>query len=131
MATEKILRRGIISAVYPERHSARVTFEDEDNLVSAELPILTSYASKNNFYRLPDISEQVFCLYEENDAGEGTGVIIGSIYSDVNKPKANSQDICRLDFGDGSYFEFDRATGNLNIKCTGEITINGKNIYWN
>ena len=47
MATEKILRRGIVSAVYPERHSARVTFEDEDNLVSAELPVLTTFASKN------------------------------------------------------------------------------------
>ena len=130
MATEKILRRGIVSAVYPERHSARVTFEDEDNLVSAELPILTTFASKNNFYALPDISEQVICLYEENDGGEGTGVIIGSIYSDVNKPKANSQDICRVDFGE-NFIEANRATGNLNIKFKGDITINGKNIYLN
>ena len=130
MATEKILRRGIVSAVYPERHSARVTFEDEDNLVSAELPVLTTFESKNNFYALPAISEQVICLYEENDGGEGTGVIIGSIYSDVNKPKANNQDICRVDFGE-NFIEANRATGNLNINFKGDITINGKNIYLN
>ena len=132
MADEKnIVRRGLISAVYPERHSARVTFEDKDNVVSAELPILTSYASKNCLYHLPDIAEQVICLYEESDAQEGDGVIIGSIYSDVNKPKVSSQDKFRLDFEGGSFIEFDRSTGDLNINCKGNIFVNGKNIFLN
>ena len=128
---KNIVRRGIVSAVYPERHSARVTFEDKDNVVSAELPILTSYASKNCLYHLPDVGEQVICLQEESDAQEGDGVIIGSIYSDVNKPKASSQDKFRLDFDGGSFIEFDRSSGDLNINCTGNIKINGQNIYLN
>ena len=128
---DKIIRRGKISAVYPERHTARVTFEDEDNLVSGELPILTTYASRNNFYHLPEVSEQVICIYEQNDSGEGEGAIVGSIYSEVNTPKANNQEICRLDFGDGSFFEFDRATGNFEIHCTGEIKITGAKIFLN
>ena len=132
MADEKnIVRRGIVSAVYPERHSARVTFEDKDNVVSAELPILTSYASKNNLYHLPDVGEQVICLQEESDAQEGDGVIIGSIYSDVNKPKVSSQDKFRLDFEGGSYIEFDRSSGDLQINCTGNVTIKAKNIFLN
>ena len=128
---QNFIRRGIISVVYPERHSARVTFEDKDAVVSAELPILTAYASQNFLYHLPDVGEQVICLFEENDAQEGEGVIIGSIHNDKFPPKANSQDIFRLDFSDGSFFIFDRASGNLDINCTGNITVNGKNIYLN
>ena len=128
---ENLIRRGIISDVYPERHSARVTFEDKNSVVSAELPILTSFASKNNLYHLPDIEEEVICLFEENDNQDGTGVIIGSIYNDVNTPKANSQDICRIDFADGSFIYFDRKTGNLEINCSGNITVKGKNIFLN
>lgn len=129
--SKKIVRRGIVSAVYPERHTARVTFSDEDDLVSGELPIVTSFAFKNKLYHLPDVGEQVICLYEQNDAGAGDGVILGSIFSEQDSPNANSQDKVRLDFGDGSFFEFDRSTGNLNIKCTGNITVNGKNIFLN
>ena len=129
--SEKLVRRGIISAVYPERHSARVTFSDEDDLVSEELPILTSYAFRNKLFHVPDVGEQVIVLYEQNDSGEGDGVILGSIFSDQDAPNAAEQDKFRMDFGDGSFFEFDRATGNLNINCTGNVTVNGKNIYLN
>ena len=75
---EKIVRHGKISAVYPERHTVRVTFEDADEVVSAEMPYLTTSASKNNLYRLPDIEEEVVCIFEGNDAGEGDGFCIGS-----------------------------------------------------
>ena len=137
--SEKIVRRGIVSAVYPERHTARVTFPDEDDLVSAELPILTTFAFINKFFHVPDVGEHVYVLYEQNDSGEGDGVILGSIFSDQDPPNAASQDKIRMDFGDGSFFEFDRSrgdfdikcTGNLNINCTGNVTVNGKNIYLN
>ena len=131
MEDKKIVRRGIISTVYPARHSARVTFADNDAVVSAEMPVITPYASKNNLYALPDVGEQVIVLQEENDAQEGDGVIIGSIYSDVNKPKINSQDKFRIDFDGGSFIEFDRKSGNLEIVCKGDIKITGKNIYLN
>ncbi len=132
MAEEKnVVRRGIISAIYPERHSARVTFEDKDEVVSAELPILTTYASKNNLYHLPDIGETVYCIFEDNDAQEGDGVIIGSIYNDENSPKISSLDKWRVDFDGGSFIEFDRSTGNLEISCKGDIILNGKKIYLN
>ena len=122
---------GTVSAVYPERHTARIVFEDLDDMVSDELPVLVSAASKNNFYILPDVGESVVCIFLLNSAQEGAGFIIGSFYNDVNKPKVNNQEKCRLDFGDGSFFEFDRSSGSLNINCTGDIKINGRNIYLN
>ena len=128
---DKIVRRGFISTVNPEKHTARVTFEDEDNLVSEEMPVIVPAANRNNFYALPDINDQVIVLYEQIDNQQGSGVILGSIYSEVNQPKVNSQDITRIDFDDGSFFEFDRSSGNLTIHCTGNIKVTAKRIDLN
>ena len=128
---EKIVRHGKISAVYPERHTVRVTFEDSDEVVSAEMPYLTTSASKNNLYRLPDIEEEVVCIFEGNDAGEGDGFCIGSFYNEKNVPRETNQDVFRLDFDGGSFFSFNRKTGNLEIHCEGDIRITGRNIFLN
>ena len=124
-------RIGKVSAVFPERHTAKVFFEDNDNVVSAELPILVPFTGKNKVYALPDVNDSVACISQLNSETEGDGFILGSFYNDVDKPKANNQEICRLDFGDGSFFEFDRATGNFEIHCTGEIKITGAKIFLN
>ena len=114
---EKIVRHGKISAVYPERHTVRVTFEDADEVVSAEMPYLTTSASKNNLYRLPDIEEEVVCIFEGNDAGEGDGFCIGSFYNEKNVPRETNQDVFRLDcIGEFSYLagnvvELDKSFG--------------------
>ena len=49
-AVNNCVREGTVDKVYPERHSARVTFEDRDDLVSAEIPVLCTYASKNKSF---------------------------------------------------------------------------------
>lgn len=128
---EKIVRRGFISTVNPEKHTARVTFEDEDNLVSEEMPVICPAANKNNFYALPDVQDEVIVLYEQTDNQQGSGVILGSIYNEVNKPKVNSQDKTRIDFDGGSFIEFDRSTGNLTIHCTGNIKVTANRIDLN
>lgn len=115
---------------YPERHSARVEFEDKDGLISAELPILIPCAAQNKFYSLPDIGETVVCLTATN-TDDGTGWIIGSRYHDKATPKVNSQDKTRMDFADGTFIEYDRQSHELNINCIGDIKINGKRIYLN
>ena len=127
----QLVREGIVSVVYPERHSARVTFPDKDDVVSAELPVLTSCGSQNKLYSLPDVGESVICLFAGNDDLSGTGFILGARYDDKNPPAVNSQDITRLDFKDGSYLQFDRAKSELKIECKGDVIIKGKRIYLN
>ena len=65
---KNIVREGIVSVVYPERHSCRTTFPDRDNLVSAELPVLTCAAFENQAYGLPCVGERVVCLMISNDS---------------------------------------------------------------
>lgn len=126
-----LVKEGVISEVYPERHSARVTFEDKDNVVSAELPIVTTWALDNKSYALPDVGETVLCVFATNDGTTGEGWIIGSRFHEKSTPNANSQDVARIDFKDGTFIEYDREKHSLTIECTGDITIKGKNIYLN
>lgn len=118
-----IVKEGIISEVYPERHSARVVFEDKADLVSAELPILTTWALENKSYALPDVGECVVCLFATNDDASGTGWIIGSRFHEKSKPNAKSQDITRVDFKDGTSVEYDREKHVLKIECKGKLEI--------
>ena len=129
--SRRLISEGIVSVVYPERHSARVTFPDKDDVVSAELPILTPCGSQNKSYSLPDVGESVICLFASNDDTSGTGFILGARYDDKNPPAVNSQDITRMDFKDGTFIQFDRAKSELKIECKGDIIINGKRIFLN
>lgn len=140
-------REGVVSAIYPERHSARVTFEDRGGLVSAELPVLTLFAYKNKSYAMPDVGERVVVLAAANDVTSGSGYIIGSLYTGNNLPQVTEtgKDIMRLEFSDKTFISYDREkhlftiqfsdetsithdaeTGELSINCKGDILINGE-----
>ena len=105
-----IVRVGKVSAVYPERHSVRCTFEDKGGLVSAEMPVLISFANKNKMYALPDIGDTVACLMQSNDLTAGSGFIIGCIYSNENPPAEIDSDTTRIDFSDETFFSYNRRT---------------------
>lgn len=127
----QIVREGKISAVFPERHTVRVEFEDKGNLVSDELPVLTTWALDNKMFHMPDVGETVVCLFASNADNTGTGWVIGSRFHDKSTPNANKQDITRIDFKDDSFLQYDRSKHELRVKCVGNIYINGKNIYLN
>ena len=141
-----LVREGIVSAVYPERHSARVMFEDRNNLVGAEMPVLTLFAYKNKAYALPDVGERVVVLSASNDTFAGGGYIIGSLFtSSTPPPVEGNADVIRLEFSDNAFISYDRQThlftlqfsdeasithdaetGELSINCKGDIIINGE-----
>lgn len=127
----QLVKEGRVTAVYPERHSVRVSFEDKDDLISAELPVLTTCAYQNKFFSLPDVGEIVVCLFASNDEIGGTGWVIGSRFHENSTPNADSQDKTRLDFGDGTFIEYDRASHELLINCVGNVKIKGTRIDLN
>ena len=127
----QLVREGVVTVVYPARHSARVEFADKDNLVSAELPILSAFALGNKSYALPDVGDTVVCLFATNSNQVGDGYILGAHYTDKTPPAANSQDITRFDFKDGTFISYDRANHELKINCVGNIKINGRRIDLN
>lgn len=118
-----LVREGVVSAVFEERHTARVVFGDKDDLTSAELPVLTLCSSGNRFYSLPDVGTSVVCLFASNADQTGTGFILGTRFHDKAKPNANSIDKTRMDFDDGTFIEYDRKSHTLKIKCKGDIEI--------
>ena len=130
MDIKSLVRVGKVSAVIPERCACRVVFNDRDNLVSAELPVLQSSCLNNKFYGLPDVGDSVVCLMIPNDPN-GSGFVLGSFYHEKNPPPAQSQDISMIQFGDGSFISFDREKGDLIISVAGNIKINGKEIHLN
>ena len=135
-----LVREGEITQIYPERMTARVTFGDKDNNVSAELSITTQCSAKNKKYFNYDIGDQVVCLFAPNDETSGTGWIIGSSFNEVDKiPEDVDADVQKTEFSDGTFVSYNRKThemeiacrGNLKIICEGNVFIQGKRIDLN
>lgn len=122
----QLVKEGTVTATYPERHTARVVFPDKDDMVGAEMPILTSCSAGNKSYSMPDVGDMVVCLFASNSDMTGNGWIIGSRFNDKSKPNANSQDVTRIDFADGTFVEYNRKTHELKLTCEGKITIDAK-----
>ena len=85
MDIKKVLRNlarvGIVSSVNPADMTARVTFPDRDDLVSADLYIITTGSQDTKVYWLPYVGEQVVCLFSANDNNLTEGYILGTMYN--------------------------------------------------
>lgn len=112
----------------------RVEFP-EDGIVSHWLPILLPGARGNKYFHMPDINDHVVCLL---DCNLETGVVIGSIYDQNNKPGFGSNDVAQVNFSDGAQVGYDRAGHKLTAIVQGlkievgpnglEITKGGKSL---
>ena len=143
----ELVRIGIISSTNPKKNTVRVTFPDKDNLVSGDLRIIHRGSIGNRDYWMPDVGEEVVCIFPTNDESYFDGYVIGTLFNDKEPPNANSQDVTRIDFKDGTSIEYDRekhalkveCKGTLEIKCDKDITITsaknmilkGENIFIN
>ncbi len=122
---------GTVSAVDADRVQARVRLPECDNLRTNWLNVLQRNTQDNKDYWLPDVGEQVEVLLDAN--GED-GVILGAVYSDVDKPPFSDKNIRGTRFADGAeYGEGVTATihGNIEIKgnvhATGSMLSDGEN----
>ena len=141
MDIKKLIRVGTVSSVNPAAGTVRVAFAAQDDMVTYELPVITRGSKNNKDYWLPDVDEQVLCLFLPNVSGRGVcdGFVIGTFYSSVDAPVENSGDVHAVKYGDGTIIKHDRRTGKLTINATGDIdiiaggkiTINGQTIYLN
>lgn len=127
---KNIIRVGRVSAVYPERCTARVAFDDREDLVSYELPMLGRGSLYNKDYWLPDVEELVWCLFLPT--GNQQGVILGTTFNQKDKPPdppVPDKDKRHFCFGDGTSIEYDRQSHTLTIDIPepdGKVVINGR-----
>lgn len=141
MDIKRLIRVGTVSSVNVAAGTVRVAFAAQDDMVTYELPVITRGSKNNKDYWLPDVDEQVLCLFLPNTSGRGVcdGYVLGTFYSSVDAPVENSGDVHAVKYGDGTIIKHDRSTGKLTINATGDIdiiaggkvTINGQTIYLN
>lgn len=128
---KNVLRIGKVSAVDGVSCSARVTFSEQENLVSQWLPVLVIGSKETRGYWVPEVDTQVLCVFLPNTSGQGLkeGFIIGAFYSDVDTPVESDPDVRSVTFVDGSHVRYDH--GNIEIVAKGDVIIEGRNIFLN
>ena len=121
------LRYGKVSSVDLKKGTARIFFEDRDDAVTAELPVLQKNTMTNKFYWMPQVGETAACLYATNE--QETGIIIGTIYSEVDTPPTDAKNgkVDGVWYEDGTVIKYDHTEKTLDIKCTGKMIINVEN----
>ena len=127
---KSMIRFGIVSAIYPGRHSCRLTFPDRNDLVSGELPILIPAGAKNSYFALPDVGDECVCVCPSND-DSNVGFVLGSFYHDKAPPPTDNQDVSMIKFEDGSTISYDRAKHELLIDVKGTIKLKADRIDLN
>lgn len=118
----QIVRVGFVTARQPETHRLQVQFRDTTTaaLTSDWLPCLVARASKDLAYDLPDIGDQVLCLFMPN--GLEQGYVIGAMYGKQTPPVADAEKTHRT-FKDGTVLEYDRAAHKLTIDVKGDVEL--------
>lgn len=103
-----MIRIGVVSSIDPGHGTARVLFDDLDELVSYDLQILYPATLRNKGYWMPDVGEHVACAFLEN--GLENGVILGAIYGGSDEVPVDDKDIWHLSIPGGVAVEVDRKT---------------------
>ncbi|MDR7318921.1 phage baseplate assembly protein V [Brevibacillus nitrificans] len=120
---KNLIRVGVVSAVNEQEGTVRVVFEDRDDMVSGDLPVIHAHTLRMKDYRIPDIKEQVVCIFQGNGIQEG--YCLGAIYSETDLPPVREKKFRGTWFEDGSYVYFDREKGKLHVKAVGRVQIDG------
>ncbi|UTH76092.1 phage baseplate assembly protein V [Chromobacterium sp. IIBBL 290-4] len=106
------LKFGSVSDMDIQRHKVRVILPELGGLETAWLPVLTRKSLQDKDYWMLDKGEQVAVLL---DARGEDGVVLGAIFSDVDKTDVNSQDKWQRRFNDGAVLEYDRKAHQLTV----------------
>lgn len=133
----QMIRVGFVNARQPEKMRVKVTVPDTTGaeLVTDFLPVLCPRACGDMQYDLPDVGDQVLCLFLSY--GLEQGFVLGAMYGKQNPP-VQSGDKWHRKFRDGTFLEYDRerhklvanvrgdveitATGNLDAKVEGSVS---------
>lgn len=117
-----IIKYGTVTEIKADTAQVKVTFKESNDIVSYYMPILHSFAGKNNAYMLPSIDDVVVCLISpRGDAG----VVLGAIYTGINKPLITDENKYNITFEDETVIEYDKKESILkaDIKGSAEIII--------
>lgn len=116
-----LVRVGEVTAVYPDRGTARVRFQEKQGAVTAELRVPARTAHKIKDYAMPDVGEPVLCLFLPR--GREAGFILGSFYTKAHTPPVQDGDKRHVAWDDGTWLEYDRAAHRLTGRVEGDVAL--------
>lgn len=120
---QSLIKIGEVSSIDPAKCTARVVFDDEDSIVSYDLPVLQRNTIKNHDFAMPDIGEDAIVLFFGE--GQEDGVILGSIYAGEVTPPESTEDRRTVVFDDDTRVCYDRQEHKLTVTIEGtEIVFN-------
>ncbi len=117
----QMIRVCTVVSVQDAAGTVRVTLPDAGNMVSQPLPVLVRTVQDNKDYGMPDVGEQVLCVFLP--LGLEQGFALGAFYQNVDKPPVTDRNKRHLAFKDGTYFEYDRSAHKLTVAVQGDIDI--------
>ena len=120
---QSLIKIGEVSSIDPAKCTARVVFDDEDSIVSYDLPVLQRNTIKNHDFAMPDIGEDAIVLFFGE--GQEDGVILGSIYAGEVTPPESTENRRTVVFDDDTRVCYDRQEHKLTV------TIEGTEIIFN
>lgn len=113
---KNLIRVGAVSSVnYPEGR-VQVCFEDQDNIVTDELPMLAAE------YEMPAVGEKVLCLFLGN--GVAKGFCLGRYFYEQEQPGQSGKEIYYKQFMKDASLKYDRSGKTMTLKAD-QIVVNG------
>jgi len=117
----QMVRLGFVIDQVPAEGAVRVEIRDADCLQTYKLPVLYPKTRADKFWWLPELGEHVLCVFLP--IGMEIGFVLGAIYSAVDTPPAAEPGKALLHFEDGTWLEYDKATGEMQIHCREKLTL--------
>lgn len=117
---------GVVSSVETDTGMVRVTFPDQDDMVSPPLPLLCIGSGSALRNAMPEPGDNVICVFRGTQLADG--VCLGTLYDGSYDMPADPDDEHGIYFEDGSAAYFDRATGSIVVDAVGDVQIIGKNV---
>lgn len=112
-----LIRIGEVSSIDPVRCTARVVFDDDDSIVSYDLPILQRNTLKTHDFHSVNVGEDVLCLFLPS--GPEEGFVIGSFYAGEVTPPEKTEKRRTTVFEDGTVVQYDMAVHKLTVLIEG------------
>lgn len=120
-ALRQTVRLGYVIEQIPAEGKVRVRMEDADCVDTFKLPVLVHKTRCDKQWWLPDLGEQVVCVFLP--LGLEIGFVLGSFYSLQDLPPVDSPDKAHLRFLDGGWLEYDRGTGEMQVHCRKRLVL--------
>lgn len=81
----EVMRYGRVDSVDLKKATARVVFQDRDDVKSFDLQVMQKNTLNKKAYWMPEIDEIAVCLFLSN--GQESGIIIGTLYAEDDASK--------------------------------------------